>query len=229
MMNPMEARMVEPVDERGGARSLWWMMVAGVGIVMTSGAIAGFMGKHEAGSSGEFSGTAIVVLGSFAAIIIGLTLTIWRNAQKMKVNGVAMSRREKLNRNIIVACGLLGGIIGGVLAASGLLGSPDDAPFDTNSTLINGPIPVSITLVLAFVWGVIIPVIAWFWHTRAIDEQEASAYRDGGYYAAYAFLILVPLWWLLWRGGLLPEPNGFAIYLTFSFFWSVVWFWKKYR
>jgi hypothetical protein len=73
------------------------------------------------------------------------------------------------------------------------------------------------------------PVVLWFWHTRAIDEQEANAYKDGGYYAAYAFLMLTPLWWLLWRGGLLPEPNGFAIYMAFSLVWTIVWLWKKYR
>lgn len=71
--------------------------------------------------------------------------------------------------------------------------------------------------------------IAWFWHTRAIDEQEAEAYRDGGYCAAYAYLIGAPTWWFLWRGGLLPEPNGVLIFSAFAIIWSVVWCWKKYR
>ena len=64
---------------------------------------------------------------------------------------------------------------------------------------------------------------------RAIDEQEASAYRDGGYYAAYALLIGAPTWWMLWRGSFVPEPDGVAIFMLFALIWTAVWFWKKYR
>lgn len=223
------AKTVKLEDEGSNGRSGIWMILAGLGIVMTLGAIAGFMGEHQSDGGGEFSGIALAILLGFGAIIVTLVYAIWRNGQKLKESGETMSRREKLNRNIIVVCGLLGGVMGGVLAATGLLGSPDGAPFDPGSTLISGPIPTALALVLVFVWGVVMPAIAWFWHTRAIDEQEASAYRDGGYYAAYAFLILAPLWWLLWRGGMLPEPNGVAIYLTFSILWSAIWLWKKYR
>jgi len=113
-------------------------------------------------------------------------------------------------------------IVSGISITSGKI-------IDPFSALLTSPIPLTIVIPLVVFWGVIMPVIAWFWHTRAIDEQEANAYKDGGYYAAYAFLMLTPLWWLLWRGGLLPEPNGVAIYLTFSLVWTIVWFWKKYR
>ena len=33
----------------------------------------------------------------------------------------------------------------------------------------------------------------------------------------------------LWRGGLLPEPNGTLIFCLFAIIWTAVWFWKKYR
>jgi uncharacterized membrane protein YphA (DoxX/SURF4 family) len=89
--------------------------------------------------------------------------------------------------------------------------------------------PPVVALMLVFFWAVIMPIIAWFWHKRAIDEQEASAYRDGGYYAAYAFMIGAPMWWILWRGGFAPEPDGVAIFMLFASLWTAVWFWKKYR
>lgn len=228
MMNLTEAPMAKLENDGSNGRNILWIMMAGLGIVMTAGAIAGFMGEHQADNGGAFGGVALAVLGGFFAIIASLAYTIWRNAKKLKSSGEPMSKREKLNRNIILACGLLGGALGAVLATTGLANMPNHGA-DPFSILFAGPMPITVVLPLVFVWGVIMPVVAWFWHTRAIDEQEASAYRDGGYYAAYAYLILAPVWWLLWRGGLLPEPDGIAIYLTFSLVWSAVWFWKKYR
>ena len=216
-------------DDGSNGRSILWIALAGLGIVMTIGAIAGFMGEHQTDGGGKFSGPAVAILAGFGAIIASLTYAIWRNAKKLKTSDEPMTKREKLNRNILAACGLLGGVMGIALAMSSDGDMPQNGPGPLSAIFSSGPIPLSIVLPLVFVWGVIMPVVAWFWHTRAIDEQEASAYRDGGYYAAYAFLVLAPLWWLLWRGGFLPEPNGVAIYLIFSLIWSAIWFWKKYR
>lgn len=202
-------------------------MLAGFGIIMTTGAIAGFLGEVDRSEGLDF--VALAVLGSFVAIIAALTYIVWRNVKSMRAEGEPMSRREKLNRNIMVACGLIGGVIGIVLAVTGTLAVPDDSMADPFSLFASGPLPLTVTLSLVFAWAVIMPVLAWLWHTRAIDEQEANAYRDGGYYAAYAYLILAPVWWILWRGGLLPEPDGVAIYATFAVIWTAVWFWKKYR
>ena len=228
MTDLTEARMAKLEDDGSNSRSFLWIALAGLGIVMVAGAIAGFMGEFEEDGGSWSSGFALGVLGGFGAIIVGLAYTIWRNANKLKAGGEPTTKREKLNRNIVLACGLLGGVMGVIMAATGIANTPAESA-DPLSHLFSGPLPVAVVLPLAFFWAVIMPVIAWFWHTRAIDEQEASAYRDGGYYAAYAFLILAPVWWLLWRGSLLPEPDGIAIYLIFSLIWSAVWFWKKYR
>ena len=226
MMDLTEAPMAELENDASNGRSVLWILLAGLGIVMTAGAIAGFVSGHE--GKGAFSGLAIGVIAGFIVIITALAFAIWRNARKLKTSGEPMTKREKLNRDIILACGLLGGLMGAAMAATGILNAPDEAA-DPFAILFDGPLPVAAALLLAFFWAVIMPVIAWFWHTRAIDEQEASAYRDGGYYAAYAYLILAPAWWLLWRGGLAPEPSGVAIFFTFTLIWSAVWFWKKYR
>jgi hypothetical protein len=110
----------------------------------------------------------------------------------------------------------------GIALAELYFGAKDAALF------ASGPLVPALAIIYSIIIGVIIPAITFYWHKNVVDEQEESAYRDGGYYAAYAFLFLTPLWWLLWRGGLLPEPNGVAIYLTFSLVWTIVWFWKKY-
>jgi hypothetical protein len=230
MMDLTEAKMAKLDDDGNGSngRRILWMVASGLGIVITAGAVAGYLAEHQAQGGGSLDTVGIIAMAVFAAIIIGLGYAIWRNVRALKLDGDALTRRERLNRNIMLGCMMLGATIGAVLAATGNLDMTDSA-ISPLSIFGDGPMPISIVLLLVFAWGVVMPVVAWFWHTRAIDEQEASAYRDGGYYAAYAYLILAPVWWLLWRGGLLPEPNGVAIFCAFAFIWSAVWFWKKYH
>ncbi len=229
MTNLTESAMFD-ADEKAGNNNqrILWMILCGVGIIMILGAIAGFLSAHSAEGGGPLNLAGYATLGVFISITLILAFTIWKLLQLVKQSGERVPRREKLNRNIIVACGGLGGIMGLAIAASGISNISEQGA-DPFVALLAGPLPLIIVVPLIFVWGVIMPVVAWFWHTRVIDEQEANAYRDGGYYAGYAFLMLTPLWWLLWRGGLVPEPDGVAIYLTFSLVWTAVWFWKKYR
>ena len=228
MTNLKETNMIGR-DEIAGSngRHMMWVIVPGLGIVMTAGAVAGYLAAHEAQGSGAIGAAGVLTLCVCAAIIIGLAYAIWRNISKMKASNEGLTRREKLNRNIVWGCGLAGGAIGLFLAFY----DTSVGNSDTGSLPILADSPVSpvIALMLAIFWGVIMPIIAWFWHKRAIDEQEASAYRDGGYYAAYAFMIGAPTWWMLWRGGLAPEPDGVAIFMLFASIWTAVWFWKKYR
>jgi hypothetical protein len=229
MMDLTENIMAEPVNEQGSnGRRIIWMMVSGLGVVMTGGAIAGYLAEHQAQGGGPLDTVGMIVMAVFGALIIGLCYIIWRKATVLKRDEDGLTRRERLNRNVMVGCMALGAVMGGVLAATGNLDISDPASGPL-AILDDSPMPVAVALAIVFLWAVIMPVVAWFWHTRAIDEQEASAYRDGGYYAAYAYLILAPVWWLLWRGGLLPEPSGVAIFCAFTFIWSAVWFWKKYR
>ena len=228
MTNLKETNMIDRDEIAGsnGHRTMW-VIVSGLGIVMTAGAVAGYLAAHEAQGGGALGTAGTVTLCGFAAIIIGLAYAIWINVSNMKASNEGLTRREKLNRKIVWGCGLAGGAIGLFLAFyETSVGNSDTGPA---LIFADSPMPPVIALILAFFWAVIMPIIAWFWHKRAIDEQEASAYRDGGYYAAYAFMIGAPTWWMLWRGGLAPEPDGVAIFMLFASLWTAVWFWKKYR
>lgn len=133
-----------------------------------------------------------------------------------------LSKKELLNGSILLA-GFIGGSIAVAMAVFG--------PAMTNkplSGIANAPIPAIKAIILAIFWSLILPILAYYWHKRAIDEQEAAAYRDGAYYAAYAFIVAAPSWWVLARGGLMPEPNDLVIYLIFNLIWLSVWFYKKY-
>jgi hypothetical protein len=215
-------------DELAGSngRRNMWVWISYLGIVATAGAIVGYL-NAEVQDGGTIGIAEILTLCAFATIIIGLAFAIWRNVSKMKASNEGLTRRETLNRNMICGFVLIGGAIGLLPAFYDTsVGNSDTGP---PLLLADSPMPPVIALMLIFFWTVIMPIIAWFWHKRVIDEQEASAYRDGGYYAAYAFLIGAPTWWMLWRGGFVPEPDGVAIFMLFALIWTAVWFWKKYR
>ncbi|MBL0923969.1 MAG: hypothetical protein IBJ12_05820 [Sphingomonadaceae bacterium] len=209
--------------DNSNARATIWIMLAALGIVMTGGAIAGYWSEMRSDGGDPLSPPGIIALALFIAIIGGLAYSIWRNAHKIKASGDPLSRREKLNNRILVGSGSLGAIIAVILSLSGRAG--DGRP----DVFSNAPISEPVALLLAFTVGVLLPLVSWYWHKKVIDEQEEAAYRTGTLFAMYAFWIIAPVWWLLWRGGMLPAPDGVALYLMTTFIVVIIWFWKKYR
>lgn len=205
-----------------------WISLAGFGILFLIAFIFGFLEGHRASGGGDFSGKAIALLTTAGLSILGLGYVIWNQWKKLRLNSDHATPREKFNRNIILVC--LGfGVLSAVAMA---LLSPDTITnvdsISNMSMFTNSKIPAIAALLIAAFWGIIMPIIAYYWHKKAIDEQEAAAYRDGGYYAAYAYIIGAPTWWILARGGILPEINGFVIFMAFNLIWCGVWFYKKY-
>lgn len=135
-----------------------------------------------------------------------------------------LTKRERLNRNLTIAMLLLGAIIG---IALNLFGPQD--PDISFRGLSNDAISPVVAIIFASIFAVIFPIGTYLWYQKSIDEQEASAYRTGAFYAANAYIGMVPTWWILWRGGLVPEPNGMIIFIIFNFIWLGIWLWKKYR
>jgi hypothetical protein len=118
--------------------------------------------------------------------------------------------------------GLLGGLISIALLASA------SASGESPSLLAATAIEPWLAILLAAIIGIGLPALSWFWHNRVIDEQEADAYRSGALIAIYFFWIVAPVWWLLWRGGMLPAPDGIALYLATNIIAAIVWIRKKY-
>jgi hypothetical protein len=210
-------------DGSGNGRRKIWGMLAAVGIIMTGGAVAGFLGQHEADGGGPLAPTGVAVLAAFFLIIAGLGYVIWRQARLIRLSGEMQTSREKRSNLIIIACGVIGGLLGlGLVVGSDLGGGPPDV-------FSNAPIAPAFAISLALVVGILMPVISWYWHNRVIDELEADAYRSGALIAIYAYWMISPTWWLLWRGGLVAAPDGIAIYMITIFTALFIWFWKKYR
>lgn len=190
-MVSVERTMTEPPEEQGNAgRTILWVALAGLGLTFSTGALVGVIAAATE-DGGALGARAIAVLAALVMLIVVLVATIARLLRGMRRETAAITRRERLNRNILLGSGLLGAVIGATLVLNDGF-DPErvaSAPF---AVFTASPLPVTLALLLAFVWAVVMPVVAWFWHARAIDEQEASAYRDGGYYAAYVYLVAAP-------------------------------------
>jgi hypothetical protein len=140
----------------------------------------------------------------------------------MKRSEQKVPQREKVYNRFEIGSFIFGGVTGLVLA---LTGSFDE----TEAGLIsNDAMSPMLAIILSIAIGVIAPAITLYWHKHVVDEQEEAAYRFGALIAIYAFWFIAPVWWLLWRGGMLPEVNGITLYFMTTFVALIVWFWKKY-
>ncbi|WP_232492230.1 hypothetical protein [Novosphingobium kaempferiae] len=89
--------------------------------------------------------------------------------------------------------------------------------------------PISSTLAICAIAGWLIAMGASiYWHLT-LDEIERAEYEAGGTLAMYAYLLAAPAWWLAWRGGMAPEPDGVAIFVMVCTVWSLGWAWRRYR
>ena len=221
MTNTQESAMRDADQKTGGniARNLW-IMLSGVGIIMLLGGITGFLSQHNAQGGGALDLAGVAVLGTIAAAILILAFVIWKLFQQGKQSGEKVPRREKVYNRFLVGGFLLGGVTGLALALTG--------SFDATETSVmsNAAMSPVLAIILSIAIGVILPAITLYWHRHA---EEEAAYRFGALIAIYAFWFIAPVWWFLWRGGMLPEVNGVTLYFITMFVALIVWFWKKYR
>jgi uncharacterized membrane protein YidH (DUF202 family) len=203
------------------------LSIAGITALFCLGMIVGILHAHSDNGGGMPSVTMLLLLAILAFGTAGLGFYFYRQTGNLLKPASDATRKERLYRKIMIMCVILGVAISMVLSFNSDTAMSDfslSSPFSSET-----PISTALALVLAAIWGLIMPLFAWYWHRNAIDEQEAAAYRDGAYYAAYAYIIIAPLWWILWRGALLPKPDGVAIFVVFNFIWLITWGWKKYH
>jgi hypothetical protein len=223
MMNLTEGSMFD-VDEnadRNGRRILW-MSLCGLGIIMILGAITVFLSAHMSEGGGPLTISGYAVLAALMSVTLLLAFVIWKLFRQMKRSEQKVPQREKVYNRFLIGSFTFGGVTGLVLALTG--------GFDeTEAGLIsNDAMSPTLAIILSIAIGVIAPAITLYWHKHAVDEQEEAAYRFGALIAMYAFWFIAPVWWLLWRGGMLPEVNGITLYFMTTFVALIVWFWKKY-
>jgi hypothetical protein len=219
-MTAMETAMTDEPGALGGQLGRIALIVLGLfGAVFGVGLVVGILAAHV--DRGEAPGLGgIGLLAGGAALAAAFAWLAYRSGRAMrKVIGTPTSR-ERRNYAVLLLSGALGGVIGMALTLGG--GSPLDA-------FTNSPLPAWLAILIAIPIAVLLPVICVYWHRHAVDEQEAAAYKLGALLGIYTYFIGAPTWWVLWRGGLLPAPDGIAIYLVTLTVTGVTWLWAKYR
>lgn len=64
---------------------------------------------------------------------------------------------------------------------------------------------------------------------RSIDELEVAANLVGGFWGFYAFMVGLPVWHMLWRGGLAPEPEMLTLYVGAGAIALAGFLWKRFQ
>lgn len=87
-------------------------------------------------------------------------------------------------------------------------------------------IHVGIALALTLAWLIFLPWIGIVWH-RTVDEIEMAANAAGAIVAFYAYGLVVPIWWICERAGLLPPQHPMFVFVIVISVYSVVWWHKR--
>jgi uncharacterized membrane protein YozB (DUF420 family) len=220
---PMNAE----VEAEPGGGTIWrWLglFAAGLATVTMFGMIAGFSAASLEQGWSRFTLLDGAILSVIVAVTAGLGWLTWRLGRKLFGQNGHVPRRERRSRNFLLASGAIGVVIGILLAGTDFMTGGGD-PF---AVLSSRPLPPTFAIAMAVFLIVFLPALSWQWQ-KAIDEHERQAYFAGAVVAAYVYMIIAPAWWFLWRGGLVPAPDGIILYFAFNLTFLIVWFWKKYR
>lgn len=133
--------------------------------------------------------------------------------------GEKLERRQKRRQTLIL--GLLM-VAGGITGLALSLTEQDGAGF------FQGAIPPWIAMALAALWLVSV-VGGSFWLKRHIDEIEQAAQIWGIATAGTVVIVLYPVWYLLWRGQMIVEPNAHIVFGTLYVVMIAAYLWKKFR
>ena len=220
----MATEMAEMNDELPSLRSRIGRVALITGAALVAifgvGMIAGMTAAHVDRGGGAPSATLIALIAGAGLLTAGAAYLAWRQASAMARSDGGATARERRNRTVLIVCGAIGGLMGAMLTLMG------PSPF---SAFTGEPLPAWLAIGFAAIVALLIPPISIYWHRHVVDEQEAAAYSKGALFGLYVFWIGAPTWWFLWRGGLVPAPDGVIIYFATIIVAGAVWMWAKYR
>lgn len=113
-------------------------------------------------------------------------------------------------------------ILAVVALAIGVRGA-DGNPVWSNSQNLS----IVFAIVAIAVWLVAMG-LSWWWYYSA-DEHERRANDVGFLVGGGVFIAVTPVWWILWRAGVLPPPDAMIIWYATMVAVGVGWAWYRNR
>lgn len=219
----MTAMELAAMDENGpeiGRRivRIALLIAASLGGLFAIGVVVGLLAGH-AERGGPLDARLIGLIAAAALLALGCAYAGYRALRGIAAEDPGTSR-ERRGRIVFLSCFALGVAMGIALTLGG------ESPLAGFS---DAPISPVLAVVLAAITVILLPLVCLYWHRRVADEQEKAAYGAGVLLAIYAYWIGAPAWWLLWRGGLVPAPDGVLIYFATIAVAAIGWLHAKYR
>lgn len=119
-------------------------------------------------------------------------------------------------------------LFSGLALAGGAVGFTFAMFESKNEVALGGSIPPVVAVALA-----IVTFVAMVWGTiaykRRIDEVVLRDNIYAGAWGAFVLMVGYPVWFLLWKGNLLPEPSHMAMYGVLYVVTCAVYLYRKYR
>lgn len=187
-------------------------------MIFSLGVVAGY--TKAALAQGTLGWKAAVVFTVAGALF---ACGLWLVRRSLANHGLAKSPRMREYQIVVIATAFFGGIVGMLMQ----IGSSGDGQNALSGLSYQAPLSPLVAIVIL----VAMPLLAWLyyrWHKTA-DEHEQAAYNFGAVLGIYAYFFASTGWWVAWRGGLLPEPDGLAIFWAVIIVWSVGWIWHRFR
>lgn len=163
-------------------------------------------------------------------VAVGLSLVVYRMVRALLAKSwtQGMTPFDQRYAKMLLIIVLLGAPLGAGLAFATLDGDPRDA---VERIFLNGALSPTGAILLSAALAVLLGIAVILYH-RAIDDHEERAYLWASQIAYYFLAIIIPIFWLLSRGGLVPAltAGGAMLMLLASFvIQGAVWAWFKFR
>lgn len=217
--------MTETAETKAAQSGMGMALRLGGGACLTifGGGIA--KGVFDAWQEHGEARTGVVVGLSLAVAAMGIGIWLALSALRSGHYNVALPNSPRMRRSriltyVCLAIGLISGI------ASHFIPHSSESGADL-SDMHHGPIGKAAAIALLVGWLVGMAVSI-YWH-MTLDEIERAEYEFGALAAFYGYVTIAPAWWVAWRGGMLPEPDGIAIFFGVLIIWCIGWAWRRWR
>lgn len=120
---------------------------------------------------------------------------------------------------------IIGGLFGAGLISGLLVGYFED---EKRGLLAGNSIPPEIAIFSAVMFAIAVTFGTWR-YIRAADELERRINAASTVMAGNVLLLGFPIWFLLWKGGLVPEPDAVWLFCAGFLASLLTYGWQKFR